>query len=100
MKKFILLLTLLLLPMQALAADHELPQIDTSQYELSGDAGLACKAILCLSSGERPGECGPALSSSMRLSTARAVARLTCSTASSGNGKLSESVSPTMSGGK
>ncbi|MCI6538602.1 MAG: TrbM/KikA/MpfK family conjugal transfer protein [Bilophila wadsworthia] len=63
MKKFILLLALFtLLPMQALAADHELPQIDTSQYELSGDAGLACKAILCLSSGERPGECGPALS--------------------------------------
>ena len=35
MKKFILLLTLLLLPMQALAADHELPQIDTGQYELT-----------------------------------------------------------------
>ena len=35
MKKFIFLLTLLLLPMQALAADHELPQIDTGQYELS-----------------------------------------------------------------
>ena len=62
MKKFIFLLTLFLLPARALAADHELPQIDTSQYELSGDAGLACKAILCLSSGERPGECGPALS--------------------------------------
>ena len=45
MKKFILLLALFtLLPMQALAAGHELPQIDTSQYELSGDAGLACKA--------------------------------------------------------
>ena len=34
MKKFILLLALFtLLPMQALAADHELPQIDTGQYE-------------------------------------------------------------------
>ena len=62
MKKFIFLLTLLLLPMQALAADHELPQIDTDQYELSGDTKLACEAILCLSSGTRPGECGPALS--------------------------------------
>lgn len=62
MKKFILLLALLLLPMQALAADHELPQIDTGQYELTGDTKLACEAILCLSSGTRPGECGPALS--------------------------------------
>ena len=63
MKKFILLLALFtLLPMQALAADHELPQIDTGQYELSGDTKLACEAILCLSSGTRPGECGPALS--------------------------------------
>ena len=48
--------------MQALAADHELPQIDTGQYELTGDTKLACEAILCLSSGTRPGECGPALS--------------------------------------
>ena len=63
MKKFILLLALFTLqPMQALAADHELPQIDTGQYELSGDTKLACEAILCLSSGTRPGECGPALS--------------------------------------
>lgn len=63
MKKFILLLALFtLLPMQALAADHELPQIDPGQYELSGDTKLACEAILCLSSGTRPGECGPALS--------------------------------------
>lgn len=62
MKKFIFLLTLLLLPMQALAADHELPQIDAGQYELTGDTKLACEAILCLSSGKRPGECGPALS--------------------------------------
>ncbi len=29
---------------------------------LTGDTRLACEAILCLSSGERPGECGPALS--------------------------------------
>lgn len=43
MKKFILLLALFtLLPMQALAADHELPQIDTGQYELSGGTKLAC----------------------------------------------------------
>jgi hypothetical protein len=30
--------------------------------ELTGDPKLACDAILCLSSGTRPGECGPALS--------------------------------------
>ena len=62
MKKFIFLLTLFLLPARALAVDHELPQIDTGQYELSGDTKLACEAILCLSSGTRPRECGPALS--------------------------------------
>ncbi|WP_368044266.1 TrbM/KikA/MpfK family conjugal transfer protein [uncultured Bilophila sp.] len=56
------IITLLLLPIPASAADHELPQIDTDQYELSGDTKLACEAILCLSSGTRPGECGPALS--------------------------------------
>lgn len=28
---------------------------------LSGDTGLACEAILCLSSGTRPGECGASL---------------------------------------
>ena len=136
MKKFILLLALFtLLPMQALAADHELPQIDTGQYELSGDTKLACEAILCLSSGTRPGECGPALSRYFGISkkkwkdTVRArrnflnqcptvgedasmptlvdaivngAGRCTAEllTASSGNGKLSESVSPTMSGGK
>ncbi|MFQ9367613.1 MAG: TrbM/KikA/MpfK family conjugal transfer protein, partial [Bilophila wadsworthia] len=62
MKKFIFLLALLLLPIPASATDHELPQIDTGQYELSGDTKLACEAILCLSSGTRSGECGPALS--------------------------------------
>lgn len=30
--------------------------------EISGDTKLACEALLCLSSGERPGECDPALS--------------------------------------
>jgi len=30
--------------------------------ELTGDPKLACEAILCLSSGTRPGECGPSLS--------------------------------------
>lgn len=33
-----------------------------SGEELTGDVGLACEAILCLSSGERPGECSPSLS--------------------------------------
>jgi len=30
--------------------------------ELTGDPKLACEAILCLSSGTKPGECGPSLS--------------------------------------
>ncbi len=30
--------------------------------ELTGDTKLACEAILCLSSSERPGECAPSLS--------------------------------------
>ncbi|ENO0651419.1 conjugal transfer protein TrbM, partial [Campylobacter jejuni] len=28
---------------------------------LTGDTKLACEAILCLSSGTRPAECGPSL---------------------------------------
>lgn len=32
------------------------------RQELTGDTKLACEAILCLSSGTRPGECGPSLS--------------------------------------
>ena len=51
--KYLSLLLCLLLPMQALAADAR---------ELTGDTKLACEAILCLSSGTRPGECGPSLS--------------------------------------
>lgn len=30
--------------------------------ELTGDTRLSCEALLCLSSGVRPGECGPSLS--------------------------------------
>ena len=30
--------------------------------QLTGDPKLACEAILCLSSGTKPGECGPSLS--------------------------------------
>ncbi len=33
-----------------------------SGQQLTGDPKLACEAILCLSSGTRPGECGPSLS--------------------------------------
>ncbi|ALS68413.1 TrbM/KikA/MpfK family conjugal transfer protein [Pandoraea apista] len=32
-----------------------------SAQVLTGDVGLACEAILCLSSGFRPGECAPSL---------------------------------------
>ena len=47
--KFLTLLVLFLFPFAA-QADNQ---------ELSGDTKLACEAILCLSSGTRPGECGP-----------------------------------------
>ena len=33
-----------------------------AQDHLAGDTRLACEAILCLSSGSRPGECAPSLS--------------------------------------
>ena len=53
MKKITLLLALsLFLPMPTWADDNE----------LTGDTKLACEALLCLSSGTRPGECGPSLS--------------------------------------
>ena len=53
MKKFIFLLGLfILLPSRTWADEHE----------LTGDPGLACQAIICLSSGDRPSECNPALS--------------------------------------
>jgi hypothetical protein len=51
-KKFIFLLALFtFLPIRAWA-----------DQELTGDTKLACQAIICLSSGMRPGECSPALS--------------------------------------
>ena len=52
--KFLTLLALLLLPYMAWADEHE----------LTGDPKLACEAILCLSSGTRPGECGPSIAKS------------------------------------
>lgn len=38
------------------------PGFSLANSELSGDTRLSCEALLCLSSGERPGECGPSLS--------------------------------------
>src|SRR5699024_6519977 len=35
--------------------------IPNSAYALSGTEKLACSAVLCLSSGERPSECNPSL---------------------------------------
>ena len=46
-----LLFGVLLVPSASLAAD-----------ELTGDTRYACEALLCLSSGIRPGECSPSLS--------------------------------------
>mgnify|MGYP000845805693 FL=1 len=37
------------------------PTIAAAEGGLSGDTKLACEAILCLSSGTRPGECTPSL---------------------------------------
>lgn len=44
-----------------LAASLLVPTIAAAEGGLSGDAKLACEAILCLSSGTRPGECTPSL---------------------------------------
>jgi hypothetical protein len=38
-----------------------LPALAAEDDELTGDTKLSCEAILCLSSGERPDECDPAL---------------------------------------
>ncbi len=51
MKKVIMLLLVL-----------SVSPIGQSGEVLGGDVRLACEAILCLSSGERPGECSPSLS--------------------------------------
>ncbi|WP_156471662.1 TrbM/KikA/MpfK family conjugal transfer protein, partial [Snodgrassella sp. CFCC 13594] len=45
-------LVILALPAAAFAADDDL---------LTGDAKLACEATLCLSTGDRPGECAPSI---------------------------------------
>ena len=45
------------LPVQAAALD----KVQELGKELTGDTGLACEAILCLSSSERPGECARSL---------------------------------------
>lgn len=38
------------------------PSAGAAAEELTGDTRLSCEALLCLSSGTRPGECGPSLS--------------------------------------
>jgi hypothetical protein len=45
----------------ALLLVFTLPALAAEDEELTGDAKLSCEAILCLSSGERPDECDPAL---------------------------------------
>ncbi len=59
MKKIILTLALLALALPALAQELTLPSLEDTY--LTGDTRLACEAILCLSSGTRPGECSKAL---------------------------------------
>lgn len=47
------------LPAQAASSLDKLKE--TANQELTGDTRLACEAVLCLSSGTRPGECAPSL---------------------------------------
>lgn len=52
-----------LLAASAVAATFFVPvTAHADENLLSGDTRLACEAILCLSSGDRPSECAPALS--------------------------------------
>lgn len=44
-----------------LSGTLSMPLTASAEDLLTGDARLACEAILCLSSGERPSECAPSL---------------------------------------
>ncbi|MBR2251363.1 MAG: conjugal transfer protein TrbM [Neisseriaceae bacterium] len=59
MKKFTLLPILAILSLSATADAGSLK--DAVKDELTGDTKLACEALLCLSSSERPSECNPSL---------------------------------------
>lgn len=50
----------MVVPSPSTSGQGEMSQTDPSY--LSGDTRLACEAVLCLSSGYRPSECGPSLS--------------------------------------
>jgi hypothetical protein len=51
----------LLLASVALAAAASIQAPASADEALTGDTRLACEAILCLSTGTRPGECSPSL---------------------------------------
>ncbi len=51
----------LVLASVALAAAATIPASASAEEALTGDTRLACEAILCLSTGTRPGECSPSL---------------------------------------
>lgn len=55
-----LALAILVSPLSGIAATPE--GENEEGRELEGDTRLSCEALLCLSSGTRPGECGPSLS--------------------------------------
>lgn len=59
--KTVLLLLSSLLAAPALSASEATVSMLNSVDLLTGDTKLACEAILCLSSGVRPGECRPSL---------------------------------------
>lgn len=60
MLSFSLLASLLIIPAQA--EENVYNGNPQNEEILTGDTKLACEATLCLSSGTRPGECGPSLS--------------------------------------
>ncbi|HAN9603858.1 TPA: conjugal transfer protein TrbM [Escherichia coli] len=45
-----------------LVASASIASLPAQAQEFTGDVRLACEAILCLSTGQRPGECSPSLS--------------------------------------
>ena len=59
MKKLALLAIMAILSLSATADAGSLK--DAVKDELTGDTKLACEALLCLSSSERPSECNPSL---------------------------------------
>lgn len=61
MKKSLIPVLLAFLPCVAFSGSLKDTIKDEVKKELTGDTKLACEALLCLSSSERPSECNPSL---------------------------------------